>query len=200
MPETTPEIGKSLQIKDILINYHDRGAGDPIVLIHGSGPGVTAWANWRLVIPELEATHRVVAPDMAGFGYTVTAADLAMTPEVWVRQIVELMDGLGIEKAVLIGNSFGGAIALAAAARHPERVGGLVLMGAVGTTSAVASAGSYFSDGAGGAIASPALGAEALEQAAKAPGATIPTANAVKARRRVIDGSGSAGLTWIQGA
>lgn len=134
MSQASPEVAKSLRINGMSINYHDRGVGDPILLIHGSGPGVTAWANWRTVIPELETTHRVVAPDMAGFGYTATDPDLPMVPEVWVRQIVELMDGLGIGRAVLIGNSFGGAVALATAARHPERVAGLVLMGAVGTS------------------------------------------------------------------
>jgi len=51
-------------------NYHDQGKGDTVFLIHGSGPGVTAWANWRLVIPELAKEFRVIAPDMAGFGFT----------------------------------------------------------------------------------------------------------------------------------
>jgi hypothetical protein len=71
--------------------------------------------------------------------------------------------------------------------------------GAVGTTSPVESAGENFNDGVGGALASPTEGAERFEQAAKAPGAITPTANAVKARRRLIDGIRSAGLTWIQG-
>jgi hypothetical protein len=60
-------------------------------------------------------------------------------------------------------------------------------------------AGSNFSDGAVGALASPGVVADRFEQAAKAPGAMTPTASAVKARRRLIDGIRSAGLTWIQG-
>ena len=77
-------------------------------------------------------------------------------------------------------------------------------MGAVGVTSAVELAGSNFIDGAGGAVASPAVVvADRFEQAAKAPGAMTPTARAVRARRRLICGgfasNAGPGLTWIQG-
>src|SRR3546814_17262583 len=65
-----PEIGKSLVVDGSLTNYHDVGEGAPVLLIHGSGPGVTAWANWRLNIPELAKRFRVIAPDMFGFGYS----------------------------------------------------------------------------------------------------------------------------------
>ncbi len=68
--QDNPEIGKTISAGGIATNYHDFGSGDPVVLIHGSGPGVTAWANWRMVFPKLTATRRVIAPDMVGFGYT----------------------------------------------------------------------------------------------------------------------------------
>jgi pimeloyl-ACP methyl ester carboxylesterase len=44
-------------------NFHDRGSGDPVVLLHGSGPGVSAWTNWKRVIPALSDRFRVIAPD-----------------------------------------------------------------------------------------------------------------------------------------
>jgi hypothetical protein len=75
-------------------------------------------------------------------------------------------------------------------------------MGAVGTTSALESAGWNLNDGLGGALASPGVVAVRFEQAASAPGATSPTASAVKARRLEtdgIEGTASAGLTWTQG-
>ena len=53
-----------------MTNVHDQGKGFPVVLLHGSGPGVTAWANWRLSIPALSKERRVIAPDLMGFGYT----------------------------------------------------------------------------------------------------------------------------------
>jgi pimeloyl-ACP methyl ester carboxylesterase len=102
------------------------------VLVHGSGPGVTSYANWRLVIPALAENFRVVAPDMVGFGFSDRPDDVKYSLDTWADQTVGLMDTLGIRKAHLVGNSFGGAIALRIATRHPDRVGKLVLMGSMG--------------------------------------------------------------------
>ena len=129
---TSPEIANSLRIGDCTINYHDQGKGEPILLIHGSGPGVTAWANWRGVIPELSARARVIAPDMIGFGYTQCPAGRRLDPDAWVNQLTGLLDALDIATVSVVGNSFGGAIALALAQRHPQRVKRLVLMGSAG--------------------------------------------------------------------
>jgi 2-hydroxymuconate-semialdehyde hydrolase len=115
-----------------MTNYHDAGQGDPVLLIHGSGPGVTGWANWRLTIPELAARHRVLAPDMVGFGYTERPAGLVYGLDAWVFHALDFLDALGLDQVDLVGNSFGGALSLALAIRHPERVRRLVLMGAVG--------------------------------------------------------------------
>jgi len=117
---------------DCTINYHDQGEGDAILLIHGSGPGVTAWANWRGVIPPLSQRARVIAPDMLGFGYSRFPAERKLTPEVWVQSLVDLLDALQISAVSLVGNSYGGAISMAFALRHPERVKKLVLMGSAG--------------------------------------------------------------------
>ncbi|NTV72401.1 MAG: alpha/beta fold hydrolase [Azonexaceae bacterium] len=132
MTATSPEIGRRIVAGGIETNYHDMGSGAPVLLIHGSGPGVTAWANWRLVLPELAKTCRAIAPDMVGFGYTERPAGIEYGVDGWVDQAVGLLDALGIEQTDLIGNSFGGAIALALAIRHPQRVRRLVLMGSVG--------------------------------------------------------------------
>jgi 2-hydroxymuconate-semialdehyde hydrolase len=104
------------------------------LLIHGSGPGVTAWANWRGTLPVLSQRARVIAPDMLGFGYTECPADKTLDQAAWVRQLTDLLDALQVPKVHVVGNSFGGAIALALAHRHPERVEKLVLMGAVGVS------------------------------------------------------------------
>ena len=134
MSNASPEIANSLTLGDVTLNYHDvgEGAGDPILLIHGSGPGVTAWANWRGIFPVLSQKARVIAPDMLGFGYTQCPAQLKLTPAVWVESLIALLDALEIEKVSVVGNSFGGAIALALAKAYPERVNRLVLMGAAG--------------------------------------------------------------------
>ncbi|MND68270.1 2-hydroxymuconate semialdehyde hydrolase [compost metagenome] len=130
--QASPEIARSLTLGDWHINYHDQGQGEPILLIHGSGPGVTAWANWRGIIPVLAPQARVIAPDMLGFGYTRCPQERVLDPDAWVAQLIGLLDALNIPTVSVVGNSFGGAIALALAHRHPERVRQLVLMGAVG--------------------------------------------------------------------
>ncbi|PUA19436.1 alpha/beta fold hydrolase [Glaciimonas sp. PCH181] len=126
------EIGKNIVVNGIATNYHDVGTGAPVLLIHGSGPGVTAWANWRLTIPELSQHCRVIAPDVAGFGYTQRLPDFKYGLAGWVAQMVGLLDALDIPCADIVGNSFGGALALALAIRHPQRVRRLVLMGSAG--------------------------------------------------------------------
>lgn len=127
-----PEIGKSVVAAGRATNYLEAGSGEPVVLIHGSGPGVSAYANWRLTIPALAENFRVLAPDIAGFGYTEASVDETFDLDIWIPHLVGFLDALGIETAHFAGNSFGGALALALAIRHPERVRRLVLMGAVG--------------------------------------------------------------------
>ncbi len=126
-----PEIGSYVDAGGIKTNYLEAGAGPPVVLVHGSGPGVTAYANWRLTIPDLAPHFRVLAPDMAGFGFSDKpggVADLA----AWVGQLTGFLDALGIERASVVGNSFGGSIGIRLAVDHPDRVDRLVLMGATG--------------------------------------------------------------------
>jgi len=128
----SPEIGATADANGIKTNYLEAGQGDPVVLIHGSGPGVTAYANWRLVMPALAERFRVLAPDMVGFGFSERPAGIRYGVQTWADQVVGLMDTLEISRAHLVGNSFGGAIALRIATQHPDRAGKLVLMGSMG--------------------------------------------------------------------
>ena len=131
---TNPEIGKSIVANGINTTYHDVGSGTPVLLIHGSGPGVTAWANWRLTIPALAEKFRVLAPDMVGFGYTERAANARYNMANWVDHALGFMDALKIDRAHVLGNSFGGGLALALAIRAPDRVHRLALMGSAGVS------------------------------------------------------------------
>ncbi|MES3015376.1 MAG: alpha/beta hydrolase [Pseudomonadota bacterium] len=142
MTTTNPEIAGSVRTGRFLSNVHDLGTSapgqPPTLFIHGSGPGVSAWANWRLVLPKIATQRRVIAPDMLGFGYTERPTppdqNSAYTMEAWVQQAIDLLDALDIAQADLVGNSFGGALSLAVAIRHPQRVRRLVLMGSVGVS------------------------------------------------------------------
>jgi 2-hydroxymuconate-semialdehyde hydrolase len=127
-----PEIGQRITTGNVETNFHDRGTGRPVLLLHGSGPGVSAWANWRLVIEGLAPQMRLLAPDLAGFGYSAVPADYRFSREGWLAQLVGFLDALGLDRVDVVGNSFGGSMALAMAIGHPERVRRLVLMGSVG--------------------------------------------------------------------
>ncbi|MDR1440003.1 MAG: alpha/beta fold hydrolase [Clostridiales bacterium] len=132
--QARPEIASSIKTGEFLTNYHDLGDGFPVALLHGSGPGVTAWANWNKLFPLLKGSFRVIAPDLAGFGFTERVAGAVYSMNNWVQQAIDLLDALKIEKTNVVGNSFGGALALSLAIKYPERVNKLVLMGSMGVT------------------------------------------------------------------
>ena len=107
------------------LRYHDLGQGTPVVLLHGL---LLNSAFWRKVAPALVGRARVVAPDLPLGGHRVpmrAGADLA--PPAIADLVAELLDHLGLERAVVVGNDTGGAVAQLFAVRHPERVAALVL-------------------------------------------------------------------------
>jgi 2-hydroxymuconate-semialdehyde hydrolase len=105
----------------------------PVLLLHGSGPGVTAWANWRPVLPALVAAgRRVLAPDQLGFGGTATGQDRQYGRAAWTAHALALLDELGVREVDVVGNSMGGAVALSLACARPAAVRRIVLMGAMG--------------------------------------------------------------------
>lgn len=132
--QTTPEIGKSVLAGGVSTNYHEAGSGMPVILIHGSGPGVSAWSNWRLAIPHLAERLHVFAYDQVGFGYTQLPETHSYSLQGWLDHLLSFMQAVGVERAHLIGNSMGAAVALAAAVKHPEKVEKLILMGPMGVS------------------------------------------------------------------
>jgi 2-hydroxy-6-oxonona-2,4-dienedioate hydrolase len=109
------------------IHYHDAGSGQAIVLLHGSGPGASAWSNFGQNIPELAERFRVLAVDMPGWGRSHPAR---VSERDHTATLLELLDALGVERAAVVGNSMGAVTSLAFAARHPDRVSHVVTMGA----------------------------------------------------------------------
>jgi 2-hydroxymuconate-semialdehyde hydrolase/2-hydroxy-6-oxo-octa-2,4-dienoate hydrolase len=116
----------------IQTSYLEAGAGDPVVMLHGSGPGVSAMANWQYNIGALSQRFRVLAPDIVGFGATQRRDDVVYSLRTWTDHIWAFLDAHGIEKTAIVGNSLGGRIALQMATDRPDRVTKMVLMGAPG--------------------------------------------------------------------
>lgn len=114
-------------------HLHEAGTGPIVLLLHGSGPGVSAWANWRLVLPALaEQGFRVVAPDQLGFGATGRAVDGRYGRAAWTAHAIAVLEAVGLDEVAIVGNSMGGAIALSVAQARPDLVERIVLMGTTG--------------------------------------------------------------------
>jgi 2-hydroxymuconate-semialdehyde hydrolase len=113
------------------------GTAPPVLLLHGSGPGVTATANWRSIIPAISADRRVIAPDQLGFGGTATGEQRTYGRAAWTKHALAMLDTLGVGTVDVIGNSMGGAIALSMAAAWPGAVRRIVLMGSMGVAMAL---------------------------------------------------------------
>jgi 2-hydroxymuconate-semialdehyde hydrolase len=121
-----------------LLDTGETGSGlPPVLLLHGSGPGVSAAANWRAVLPALRAGRRVIAPDQLGFGGTATGESRTFGRAVWTGHALALLDALGVDQVDVIGNSMGGAVALSMAVARPSAVRRVVLMGTMGVAMAL---------------------------------------------------------------
>jgi pimeloyl-ACP methyl ester carboxylesterase len=115
-----------VRVGDQLVHVEQAGAGEPVVLIHGFGASTY---SWRKVMPALAASHRVVAIDLNGFGYTQRPATRASyTREAQARLVLGTLDALGIDRAHIVGHSYGGGLTLYLASRHPERFRTMVLV------------------------------------------------------------------------
>lgn len=122
---------------DTFTNISGEDQEEPILFLHGSGPGVTGWSNWQFALPALDRQFHCIAPDLAGFGGTDHPADspkgMRAWMRLWVDQCLALLDALKIEKANMVGNSMGGAIALHLLMDAPDRFNRVVHMGPIGT-------------------------------------------------------------------
>ncbi|MCL2533991.1 MAG: alpha/beta fold hydrolase [Nocardiaceae bacterium] len=105
------------------------------MLLHGSGPGASAGVNWYRNIEALSQRFRVIAPDLIGFGKTGAPSTGEYGIDGWIAQVLDILDALELPTASLVGNSLGARIALNVAAKAPERVDSLVLMGGVSPSS-----------------------------------------------------------------
>lgn len=107
-----------------------------VVLLHGGGPGATGASNYIRNIDALACRFRVIVPDMPGYGRSSKELDFSDPFGDLARALRGLLDELGVAKAHLVGNSYGGAAALRLALDRPDKVDRMILMGpgGIGTT------------------------------------------------------------------
>src|SRR6201996_8136978 len=99
-------------------------------MLHGSGPGVSGWANFGANLPAFAGDFTVYLLDLPGFGKSYTPATNPMM--TGPAAVLDFLDGLGLGPLPLVGNSMGGSVASRVAAEHPERVTRLAAIGGIG--------------------------------------------------------------------
>lgn len=122
----------SIDAGGIQTSYLEAGSGEPVIMLHGSGPGVSALANWQHNMPRLAQRFRVLAPDIVGFGATERPDDIIYSLRTWTDHVWAFLDAHDIRQTAIVGNSLGGRIALQMAAVRPDRITKMVLMGVPG--------------------------------------------------------------------
>lgn len=112
------------------IHYHEAGEGPNLLLIHGSGPGVTGWANFADTLASFASEFHCYVIDLPGYGKSDPVPGIPIP--ACVETVVRFMDGVGIDKTHIIGNSLGGVVGSYIAAQHPDRVDRFVTIGGIG--------------------------------------------------------------------
>ena len=111
------------------LHYHEAGTGPTLVLLHGSGPGVSAWSNFRGNFPVLAQHFRTILLDMPGFGLSEHPPFDKLYPKIAAEAVWRLVQELDLGKVHLLGNSMGGYVTAEFALAYPEAADRLVLMG-----------------------------------------------------------------------
>jgi pimeloyl-ACP methyl ester carboxylesterase len=113
------------------LRYHEAGEGPVLLLLHGSGPGVTGWRNFRGNLAFFAQHFRCLVLEFPGFG---VSDDFGGHPMLDAQSAVPaFVDSLGLERVDVIGNSMGGGVGINFAINHPDRIGKLVTIGGIGT-------------------------------------------------------------------
>ncbi|WP_310963675.1 4,5:9,10-diseco-3-hydroxy-5,9,17-trioxoandrosta-1(10),2-diene-4-oate hydrolase [Nocardioides terrisoli] len=118
---------------EITLAYYEAGTGSgaglPLVMLHGGGPGASSWSNFGPALPGFAERMHTVMVDQPGFGGSDKPAVQGNYYRFSAEYVVALLDQVGLERVHLLGNSLGGGTAMRLALTHPDRVGRLVLMG-----------------------------------------------------------------------
>ena len=137
---TEASTGKFVSVDGVNVHYNDVGEGEPILCLHGGGPGATAWSNFKQNIPVITgANRRMVMMDMPGYGKSDFPDGSTEDFFDFMGEMIHgFLSALGIEGAVdIIGNSLGGQAALGLELQYPDRIKHLVLIGSQPTSAGI---------------------------------------------------------------
>ena len=114
-----------------VLRYYDEGDGPALLFLHGSGPGVTGWRNFRGILPTFAPHYRCLVLEFPGFG---VSDDFGGHPMVTAQgAVAPFLDALDVPRVDVVGNSMGGGVGINFAIHQPDRVGKLVTIGGIGT-------------------------------------------------------------------
>lgn len=114
-----------------VLRYYDAGDGPTLLFLHGSGPGVTGWRNFRGVLPTFAAHFRCLILEFPGFG---VSDDFGGHPMITAQgAVTPFLDALNVDRVDIVGNSMGGGVGINFAIHNPDRIGKLVTIGGIGT-------------------------------------------------------------------
>ena len=118
----------------IKTHYIESGVGEPLILIHGGGPGADGYGNWQGCLPAFAQEYRALAVDMLGFGRTdkPDPSTFTYSQDARTNHMIAFIEALDTHPVSLIGNSMGGITSLGVAMQRPDLVKKLVLMGPAG--------------------------------------------------------------------
>ncbi|WP_375403022.1 alpha/beta fold hydrolase [uncultured Sphingomonas sp.] len=123
----TPPVGSFVEVDGVRLHYVDQGDGPAVVLLHGNGVLLQDY-EVSDVLGLAAQSHRVLAFDRPGFGYSERPRSAVWTPSAQADLIARVLKQIGVKRAVVVGHSWGTMVALAMALDHPEAVSGLVLL------------------------------------------------------------------------
>ena len=123
LPPDVP--GRMLDVGGRRVHVVEKGDGPPLVLIHGFGGSTGDFEEF--VMEPLARSHRVIAVDLFGYGWSERRDNFDYGWTLWSEQVAGTLDALGVPRAAVLGHSMGGAVATVLAARHPDRVDRLIL-------------------------------------------------------------------------
>jgi pimeloyl-ACP methyl ester carboxylesterase len=129
---TADSSSRTVDLDGFRLHYHDVGEGPVLLMLHGGGPGASAWSNFKQNVPALSQHFRLLLVDQPGFGRSDKPVHDLPQHALTAAKVVGLLDHLGIDRVTPVGNSMGGAASLELALEHPNRVDRLILMAPAG--------------------------------------------------------------------